>query len=404
MKKILITGSKWKTSLSMFIDGLLQNSLVVNSEFLKIKENNNTKYFKSWKELLSLYKTIPSWCPFKFLILQDFFHFDYYIAETDINNAFCEIPWIWIWTKKIDIAILTNVFKEHIDGKLINSYEELIEKKLSLLFDNLHYQDTFISNVILNINSKEIYELLLKLLTNYKDKNFNLFLCIDNTLNIDLSKTKNIKKIIYYDNKSFDWKNLKDYKLSFDWLYKPSSSILSILYLLVETLKLDINLKEITFPRWLGRMDIVEKNGNKFIIDHISEKESFEWLIKLLKEYYRWKKINLIFSLKYDALDNKINIFWEILKNLLKNWVISKIYLYDNLQVRWKESIKTRTEKYKAFDLINKLQTKVPNAEILTNRDKKIEEILSKTNSDEVYVVSLNSIESEYFKKTFNLY
>ena len=404
MKKILVTWSKWKTSMSMLIDSLLQNSLVVNSEFLKIKENNKTKYFKSGKELLWLYKTINTWTPFKFLILKDFFDFDYYIAETDINNSFSKIPWIWVGTKKVDIAILTNVFKEHIDDILIKSYEELVEIKLKLIFDNLHYQDWFNSNVILNINSKEIYEKLIEILPKYNDKNFKLFLLVNNDLDIDLSKLKNVEKVIFYDNLSFNKNNIKDYKLSFNGLYQPSSSILSILSLLVEILDLNINLKNITFPRWLGRMDLVEKNGNLFLIDHISEINSFKWLIKLVKNYFKWKKINLIFWLKYDALDDKINDFSKYLLKLLEDGTLSNVYLYDNLQVRGKKTIKTRKKQYNAFELVNKLHENIKNSEVWENRDKKIKEILENSHKDEVYILAINSIESDYLKETFNLY
>ncbi len=404
MKKILITWSKWKTSMSMFIDELVKNSLVVNSEFLKVKENNETKYFKSWKDLYKLYHSINTWCPFKFAILQDFFNFDYYIAETDINNAFCKVPWIWIWTKKVDIAILTNVFLEHIDDVLIKSYDELIKAKLKLIFENTHYQDKFSSNIILNVNSKEVYEKLFEVLKKYENKNFKLFLAVNKDLDIDLDKLDNIEKIVFYDNKSFDKNDIKNYKLSFNGFYKPASSILAILSLLVEILNLDINLKDITFPRWLGRMDLVEKNGNIFLIDHISEINSFQWLIKLLQNYFKWKKINLIFWLKYDALDEKINDFSKYLSWLLKNWTLSNVYLYDNLQVRWKETLKTQKKQYKAFDLVNKLHKNIENSEIWENRDKKIKEILSKPHKNEIYVLAINSIESDYLKETFELY
>jgi len=405
MEKVLITWSKWKTSMTMLLDSLINNSLVVNSEFLRIKEKNKQKYFKSGRELLKIYNAIPSWTPFKFLILQDFFSFNYYIAETDISNAFSQIPWTSLWTKTIDIGILTNIFPEHIDGKLIKSFDELIEKKLYLLFWSTHYKKDKITKLIINVNDKKIYKKLLEFIEKYKDKNFKIYLLVDKNLYLKIDK-KLFEEVLFYDNDIF-WENsIKDYKLSFNWYYKPASSILSILYFFKKINNLETNLKNISFPRWLWRMDLVEKNWNLFLIDHISEKNSFEWLINLLEKVYYNKNIELIFSLKYDASDSKIDDFANLFEDLLNKWVIKKIYLYDNLQVRWVNDITTRNWEYKSFDLVRKLKWKIKNKniEILENRDEKIKELILQKNKNKLFIISLNSIESPYFKKEFNLF
>jgi len=427
IKKVLITWTKWKTSMTMFLDELVENSLVVNSEFLKIKNDNEVKYFKSWQDVLKLYWTIPSWTPFRFLILNDFYKFDYYIAETDINNSFNPILWTSLGTKIVDIWILTNVFPEHIDWSLIESYNDLVLRKLYLLFWSSSYKADKTTNLIININDRLIFNEVMNFIKWYYNERMNIditkrniyiHLVVDESIFDDFFTKKEFEQIcadywyiisdfIYYNNKELNGIPLSNFRLSFNGRYKVAAPILWILYFFWRINWLNLDIENIMFPRGLGRMEFIEKWWKIFLIDHISEKNSFQWLIDLLQENYKDKDIEMIFSLKYDASDSKINDFAEILNKLLNNWTIKKLYLYDNLQVRWKDTIKTRNWEYKSFELIKRLKEMIdnPNVEILYDRDKKIQEII-KSNKDngKLFIISLNSIESPYFKDIFGLY
>lgn len=409
----MITWSKWKTSMTMFLKEIIQkNCLVVNSSFLKVYNKKKEEVFtKTSKELLSLYKVIPTWNPFKFLILSNFFNIDYYIAETDISNWFCEKVSLWVWVKYVDLWILTNIYNEHIDWDVIKTYDDLIKIKLDMLLSESAYKDGVSTNYIINIHTIEIYKILLLLLSKFKNRNINLYLAVDDSLDIDIWKIPFVKKILYYNDKSFDNNDIKEYKLSFNWSYKPASSILAILSLFLEIYNIKFDFKELMPIRGLWRLDLCNINWHHFFLEHIGEKKAFESFINILKNYFPWKKIKFIFTTKYDTLDSKISDNLSVLDTSLKEWIIDELYLYDSLQVRWINEIKTASWKiYYKFDTINKIYSKInskyPNkVKLLNNRDLFLKEIIYNTDSREniLYVVAINSIESDFFNKVFKL-
>lgn len=301
MKKIAVTWTKWKTTIIRLINFILlelwNKTLSVDSDWVYI----NWKQKLDKKDSINIYWLLPWKCPWRFLYLgydykNKYWKIDYAVLETIIG---CYVTWLWY--KKHDIWVFSNVFEDHIGGlcSAIKTREDLALRKYRIIskiktgwYFVYNMDDQLIANNMDDHISNEIKKIwVTKDLEKFQWKKTCIFISKKEV------KIKISNKIIKFD--------LSNNKFSFYWEYEPALyniglSIWWLLGLLGEEIfiskhkQIKESIDRYTTDILGGRMILLEQNGRKIILDYAHEKQSLSAVLKLANTLKTGKSIGVV--------------------------------------------------------------------------------------------------------------
>lgn len=394
---ITVSWTKGKTTITNTISELFKhiwwnkNILKVTNEEVIVFNNNEIIKKIDWKYIMSTWGKAPSVSPGRFFWYKYIYdNIDYFSLETSIGTL---KYWLWIvWN--IDVSILTNIYADHIDNKTIKNRNELIDKKLELVLDNVS------KNNILFLNDEICINKFLDKYNNtiYKKDNI-VFIIYKQDLNY-LDKLKTIGDVFILDkNKLFlnSIDNLyydlsEGFKLNFNWLLDTWTINLAIMIFLIFLLKkigfitdekknIDY-LKQIWFNEDYWRNILLKtKSGKKVILDFAHEEQSIKSIISFAKKISKWK-VYFITRWRTDlyVYEKNLKKLWEVLWNIKVDY----IWIYDKLSENkeanhwtfeklWKEVLKYRND-----------------VKLISNRFELFRYFFNKINENDILVYIIN--------------
>lgn len=335
MKIILITGTKGKTSLSLTLNNIL---LALGNQVLCISSEGiikNGKTIKNNEYFLKKYETSANVCALKEISAQEASRFDYVILESSYSSGKNLID--SFAGNKADLAILTNVYWDHIDGKKIADQGDLLEKKLGIIA-NLKKNGTAIIYTGDKKNSISCAAIS-KLSKRRKDINIvsynkKLFPKIGDKINKCYLKSG---FICFNNNPLIELASIKSPFGAHSEIFKLNmlalSGILNSLKIKPEILKKDDLL---SIP---GRFNLFAKKDCSVILDYAHEIKSLTMASETLRSIFKNKRIIAIIRLSYYRKESTIRSLTREIAPLFDSFVIydkaisrpslRKIFTYD---------------------------------------------------------------------------
>lgn len=383
MKIILITGTKGKTTLSFMLHETLlsmnKNVLCINSEGIM----KNRRTLKNNEYFLKKFETSANVAAIKEVVLNKLLPLDYVIIESsyssgkNISNSFAK--------NNIDIAILTNVYWDHIDGKHIKNQKELFQKKLALL------KNTKKNGSIFVYTGDKKNSLSYKAIAELKNNRPDLHLFSYNTRLSYNQKQSSINKcylknkLVYFNTKPiFNKNHLKSSFLSSFDLYNLSLiSLCGILHILNIDPRLAIKKNaKLLAP---GRMNLFIKNGYTVFLDYAHEIKSLSSISRFLKNRFKDKQIKAVVRFSYYRKMETIKKLTSALSPLFDSYII-----YDKAMSR--PSLKkvftyNKIEGEVAREMYKVLKNKKVKVEIIFNELEAIKKSIKKLKKEEVLYI-----------------
>lgn len=317
-KIIAITGTKGKTTIALIINKiLLENNfktLCISSE--GVIENGNK--IRDNEYFLRKYKTSANVAAISRLNEYEFSEFDYLILEASYGaSQFFEKSFL---NGKIDLAVLSNVYWDHIDGIKIKNRKDLLNKKLGILLALKNRGEALI------YNGDKKNNISWKAIIGIKEKRPDIKI---NLYSERKNKEKTISQFYFEKDKIYlndqEILNLKETEFaSKKSKFVQSSNIVAIAAILkILKIKFDclVSLKNIEkiIP---GRMNIFEKDNFKVILDYAHEIKSLTSSSKFIKKSLKPKKIIAVVRLSYYRTDEYIKDLTQEIAELFGDFIV----------------------------------------------------------------------------------
>ncbi|NTU67094.1 MAG: hypothetical protein HGB08_04200 [Candidatus Moranbacteria bacterium] len=318
MKVILITGTKGKTTLSLTLNNAL---LSIGKKVLCISSEGifkNGKIIKDNEYFLKKFKTSANVCALNEVRSDEARRFDYVILESsfssgkNIRESFAK--------NNIDLAILTNVYWDHIDGERIKDQKDLLERKLKLI-GNLKKGGTAFIYAGDKKNSVS-YKAISKLRKNRNDLSvvaYNKRLFHSSSDQIGKCYMKN--DCIYLN----DTLLLKISSASFPAGIRSEISESNLIAItgILKSLKIGPEiLKKKSVLSVPGRFNLFDKNGYTVVLDYAHEIKSISEAAKTLRLKFKGRHLKAVIRLSYYRKEGIIRDLTRKIAPLFDSYII----------------------------------------------------------------------------------
>jgi len=334
----LIAGTKGKTSVATIIGDVIarlgKDTVLVNSTGAYF---NNQQFSKSGKS--NFYGFTHSAAPARFIVpatrqaninAKD----SYAVLEADIECYRFGTGFEHFHAGH-DVGIFTNIYNDHIDGKLIKNRDDIYIWK-SFIFQKLNNNGTLITSLDNDLTIKALLEPELE-----KKKITRIGITTkisDHTELLNLKQKYKLKDIVYISNDSL--RSLSS-SLNYDanefvYYFNGHNSVMTenlafvLAYFLNEfpdnLPKIYQELSKFKFPASYGRFSIFTKGDQRIIVDSAHEQKSITNLIKFVNEQYS-KQPHLVIRIAPNRTNEYIKDYVKIISEL----DVSGITVYDTI-------------------------------------------------------------------------
>ncbi len=335
MKVISITGTKGKTTLVFLLDFVLRKLgkkvLCVCSEGIF----SNGKLIKNNEYFLQKYQTSANVVAIKELEKKDFSKHDYILLESSFANA--KNLSNSVVEKKIDIGVLTNVYRDHVDGKKIKDRKELLMRKIDVL-NNIKKGG---EALIFTGDKKNSISHLAQDIIHKKRPDLQIIPYLGHADLNKISISYNIKKkcicrgsdtLLEYDRIDMPFKDS----------HMPTKNNLVALVGILDLLGISPHClygAKLTGGIAPGRMNLFSTKEKTILLDYAHEIQSLRAAAKMLRKQFNNKNIVAVVRLSYYRNRSNIRMLSKKLSKLFDSFIIydkaisrkklQKVFTYD---------------------------------------------------------------------------
>jgi UDP-N-acetylmuramate-alanine ligase len=319
MKIISVTGTKGKTFLVLLLDNIIRSlgrkTICINSNglFFKGKKIKSNDYF------IKKYETSSNVVGLRELNEKMLKGIDYLILESSFSsgNSFNKT----LVKNKIDIAVLTNVYWDHIDGKDIKNQYDLLIKKIQILKNTKKGGKVFI---FVGDRKDSISYKAIKILEKERP-DLEIIVYDKNPISI-LRKYARLylkKNYIYLNNERL--LNYDKVPLIFK-KFSPAIDLISVVlggilkYIGINPEKI-YNIKN-TKNLIRGRLNLFEKNGYSVMLDYSHEIKSIKASSELIHRYFKMPINIAVIRFSYYRSDKYIKELTKNISSLFDRFVV----------------------------------------------------------------------------------
>lgn len=403
MKKIIITGTKGKTTVAHITDYIFQqfgySTLRVDSKGSYINGKQDTTY----EDSIKVRGKSPNIKPGRYIYgASKDGKFDNTKSAAILEASFaCKT--LGTGVKEHDVGILTNIYSDHINHKTIFTREDLLQKKSFALYKlkaNGHFifnlDDNLIRKFVLDNKSRNAVFVPIsrntgKIVEFKKTIRFENFATIENGKFIFSLKNEEfqieIDEIPYtYEGKYIPM--LENYMFSLMAFFSISNQEFN-------RKKVSKILKNYSIPRTYGRYIDTKIKNRRIIIDYAHEIESLRELVNIFKE--NKKSITLITRIAPDRKDKFIKEFAQDLCDL----DINKLIVYDKVDgIERKQYIGRSIQRdigETAEIIINELEKQKPNFKYqsILNEQNALKEAFLNSKDGEIIILIQDNIKKD---------
>lgn len=318
MKTIVITGTKGKTSVALFLNRAL--TLLKNKTYCISSDGvfRNSRKIKSNEYFLEKYKTSANAVALKEVVKKEIKKVDFLIVESSyanlgqIENSFLK--------NNVDFSILTNVYWDHVDGEKIKNRKALFEKKYKIINNTKQGGVVFIFAG--DKKSSLSYRAIDMLRKTRKDltvvaygKNF----IKEQGVHKDGIFLKN-KKIYLGKKEALDLNKLKH-------VFKDELFVTNLMVFVALLTKLKMKREKLYALKKddliiSGRFNVFIKDDKKVILDLAHEVKSITASAKKLRGMFKKNKIKAIIRFSYYRNDAYITVLVNKIVKLFDSYIV----------------------------------------------------------------------------------
>lgn len=317
MKSILITGTKGKTTLIMWLDFILRiagkKTLCICSEGVY----KNSILLRDNDFYLEKYRTSANVAAIKELKRNDIENCDFLLLETSYagNNAISKS----ILANKFDLGVLTNVYSDHINDKTIKNQNDLLVKKVECLKHvkrNGKYL-IFTGNNKSNVSSDSI-----SILKKDRPKSVIYSYAVKHKVRQTRQFFINRGKIVKDNDFLIDF---FDVPMCFKDFHIPTRENILALVSIFDLLKLNLDI--IKTSKSLdnivpGRMNLFENKNKTVILDYAHELQSIKMAAKMLRKRFEGKRLIAVVRFSYYRNKKTIRSLTKQISPLFDDFIV----------------------------------------------------------------------------------